>query len=118
MASGMFGGFSASAGNILHGVTTGLFWFFVVAIIACILIFSILWSKKQARYGNPVIVCRDFGNGKAGFNVTKAGKFHRKKFFMGLFEKGGEFAVETKDGRYRHDGHQWKEGLSLLSEAR
>jgi hypothetical protein len=94
----MFGGLGSAAGNIMHGITTAFFWFFVIAAIAICVIFSVLWARKMGRYSRNVIVYQDFGNGKAGFKTTRAGKFRRIKFFFKLFEKGGEYAVETKDG--------------------
>lgn len=96
--AGIFSGFGSIATNLVHTITSAFFWFFVIVLVAFCIILGILFTRRAGKYAWQVFIYRDYGNGKAGFNTTRAGKFRRKKMFFNLIERGGEFAIECKDG--------------------
>jgi hypothetical protein len=87
----------STAMNLLHTIGNAFMWFFVFVLIAVAIFFAFLITMRAGKYKWQVFVYKDFGNGKAGFNITRAGRFKRQRTLWGLIERGGEYTIECKD---------------------
>ena len=90
---------------IMDGATQGVYSMFSstifwVAIIGglFILLFGMLYIRKQKRLSIPVIEITNIGGGKVGIKYGKAGWF-KSKSFLGLIDYAGEQHLTMKDGR-------------------
>jgi hypothetical protein len=76
-----------------------LMWIAIILPIGISLIFALLYLIRGQKFRYPCILYRDFGNGKGGFKLTRAGKFHKNRALFGLLDLSGELEFVLKDGR-------------------
>jgi len=85
------------------GIFQFIIYFVVIIAGASIALITGLYWLKQRKLIYPVMIYRQFTDGRGGFELTRAGKFKRKKMFFGLLDVGGEKELMTKDGRKIQD---------------
>lgn len=73
------------------------FWVFLIIGIFIAIIIG-LWWKRKKRFKIPVVIFTEIGNGKFAMNEDKAGWFAKDKIFFGLWEKGSDEELMTKQG--------------------
>lgn len=95
MAAASIGGLLGTTFSTFSGLIPAL----IMIAIAVLMIFGFLFLYRNTKFVYTVLIYRDFGNGKAGFKITKAGKFKKKTTLFGLVDIGGEFEIKCKDGR-------------------
>jgi len=74
-----------------------LFWILFLTIIIFVL-FGFAYLRKRKKYIYPFLELIDIGGGKVAFQMRKAGWF-QKKWFLGLWDYGGDEELITDDNR-------------------
>ena len=77
--------------------SSSIFWIAILG-TGLILLFGMLYIRKQKRLSIPVIEISNLGGGKAGIKYSKAGWFKSRSLF-GLIDYAGEQQIKMKDGR-------------------
>jgi len=77
--------------------SNAIFW---IAIIGVIIIcsFGFLYVRKKQRLIYPCYIFTNIGNKKCGIETMKAGWF-KPKWFLGLYDYGGQTSLQTSDRR-------------------
>jgi hypothetical protein len=87
----------------VSGIFSFLIYFVVIIIGASIALLMGLYGLRNSRLIYPVLIYRKISDGRGCFELTKAGKFKRRKMIFGLLDIGGEKELMTKDGRKIQD---------------
>jgi len=83
--------------NPLLFLNQAVFWIAIVGVILIVGIGS-FYVRKRNRLIYPCHIYSNIGNKKAGIESTKAGWF-RPKWFLRLYDYGGQEQLQTADGR-------------------
>jgi hypothetical protein len=89
---------STFTGIFMTWMSSGIFWLIFSAVLTFSMIL-ILWWKKRTRLKYNALELISYGNGKTGFNISKAGVFKTKSALGGLWDYGNEFVFKLNDGR-------------------
>ena len=90
--------FSILTGTLFIWIRSGIFWLILTAILTIGAFFLLLVNKRRKLKYNCLEVV-NFGNGKTGWNLMKAGSFGTHSALFNLWDYGTEKAYKIKDGR-------------------
>jgi hypothetical protein len=79
---------------------SGIFWTVGAIVIIGIIFFFYGMMQKRSRLKYNCIELVNFGNGKIGSNLMKAGVFGTRTFMnLGIYDYGAEKVIKVSDGR-------------------
>ena len=77
---------------------SSLFWMFIIILLGIIVFFFIGFFNRRSKLKYINLELVKYGNGKAGFNLKKAG-FFKAKTFLFFWDYGTEILVRSSDGK-------------------
>jgi len=86
-------------GLISGYVMSSTFWIIVMVVVVGLALFFFGYFNRRSKLKYNAIEVVRYGNGKCGFNLTKAGLFRKNFYLLGFFDTGKEFDYRVADGR-------------------